>query len=111
MQIGPSLTDSTRIMARKRPVSTRTPAARSASQNRSYSGSASSGGAAASKAGRRPLRASASSENALIASTAPPACTTSRFIFPEASGKMRKCRTLSASSARSASPSPASTPT
>ena len=55
---GPSLTSATCMSARKRPVSTRAPDARSASTTASTSGSATSGGAAATHDGRRPLRVS-----------------------------------------------------
>src|SRR6266550_513096 len=59
---GPSFTSSTSIIAPNSPVSTRVPvpAPRSLSRatNRSYSGTASSGGAASTKLGRRPFFAS-----------------------------------------------------
>ena len=55
---GPSLTDSTAIIAPNRPVSTRAPRSRSAATTRSISGSARSGGAEADQDGRRPLRVS-----------------------------------------------------
>src|SRR5262249_56641547 len=55
---GPSLTNSTCIMAPNRPVAVGTPWARTASTNASYSGTAISGGAAPMKLGRRPFWAS-----------------------------------------------------
>ena len=54
---GPSFTRLTSIRAPKTPVCTGTPSSRSASQNRSYRGSATSGRAAFEKSGRAPLLA------------------------------------------------------
>jgi hypothetical protein len=57
------LTSSTAIFAPKTPRSTGTPSADSSSQNRSYSGSARSAGAAAAKLGRFPFAVSANAVN------------------------------------------------
>jgi hypothetical protein len=56
---GPSLTSDTSMRAPKRPRATAMPSSSSAAQNRSYSGSASSGFAASPKLGRLPFRVSA----------------------------------------------------
>jgi hypothetical protein len=58
---GPSLTSSTSIRAPKTPAATWTPSCRSSSENASYSGSASSGGAASVKLGLFPFAVSTTS--------------------------------------------------
>jgi len=58
MVTGPSFTSSSSMCAPKTPRSTGTPSASSSAQNRSYSGSASSGAAAAVKLGRLPFAVS-----------------------------------------------------
>ena len=93
---GPSLTRETSIRARKRPVATRTPRCWTARVKWSYSFSASSGGAASAKLGRRPLRQSPQSVNWLTTSISPPISASDRFIFPCSSSKIRSVTNLSA---------------
>ena len=71
---GPSLTSSTCMCAWNTPVSTGRPSP-AAARPASYSVLATSGGAAASNAGRRPFRTSPSSVNCETTRTAPPAST------------------------------------
>jgi hypothetical protein len=68
-------------------------------QNRSYSGSASSGGAAPEKLGRLPLAVSAISVNWLTTSAAPRVSSSERSNLPSRS-KIRRRATLPASRAR-----------
>src|SRR5438094_8105104 len=88
---GPSFTSSTSIIAPNSPVATCTPLAAPRSlisaTNRSYSGTASSGGAASMKLGRRPLVTSPYSVNCDTTSTPPlpPTSESARFILPSAS--------------------------
>jgi hypothetical protein len=67
---GPSLTSSTRISERKRPLATVAPRCRSAATTASTSGSACSGRAAATQLGRRPLVVSPYNVNWLTTRTA-----------------------------------------
>src|SRR6266571_3341945 len=114
---GPLFTSSTSIIAPNSPVSTRVPLAAprslSSATNRSYSGIATSGGAASTKLGRRPFCTSPYSVNCETTSTAPPTSASARFIFPSASPNTRRPSTLSAIQARlssvSAEANPAST--
>src|SRR5207248_596922 len=97
---GPSFTSSTSIMAPNSPVATCTPlpAPRSfrSATNRSYSGTASSGGAASMKLGRRPFCTSPYSVNWDTTSTAPCTSASARFILPSASPNTRRPSSLSA---------------
>src|SRR5882724_5489923 len=101
---GPSFTSSTSIIAPNSPVATCTPlpAPRSlmSATNRSYSGMASSGGAASTKLGRRPFFTSPYSVNCDTASTPPPTSARARFILPSASPNTRRPSSLSAIQAR-----------
>src|SRR2546430_7211896 len=114
---GPSFTSSTSIMAPNSPVSTRVPVpaprSRSSATNRSYSGIATSGGAASMKLGRRPLPASPYSVNCDTTSTPPCTSASARFILPAGSLNKRNPRILSAIQGRrssvSAGADPAST--
>jgi hypothetical protein len=91
---GPSLISSTAIRAPKRPVSTWNPALRRPSASASTSGSATSGGAAGSKDGRRPLASEAARVNWETTRNAAPAAAASRFILPSASAKTRSPESL-----------------
>src|SRR5437667_894663 len=97
---GPSFTSSTSIIAPNSPVSTRVPlpAPRSLRRetNRSYNGTASSGGAASMKLGRRPFCTSPYSVNWDTTSTAPCTSASARFILPSASPNTRRPSSLSA---------------
>src|SRR5882762_6677568 len=112
---GPSFTRSTSIMAPNAPVSTRTPLpaprSRSSATNRSYSGTASSGGAASTKLGRRPFFTSPYSVNCDTTSTPPPTSLRARFILPSASPNTRRPSSLSAIQARLSSVSVGANPT
>src|SRR4051812_42637796 len=79
---GPSLTSSSSIFAPKTPVSTGTPSARSSAQKRSYTGSASSGGAASPKLGLLPFAVSAMSVNCDTTSAAPSTSSRERSNLP-----------------------------
>ena len=75
--------DSTCMCWRNRPVATRTPCCVATRRRTSHTAtSASSGAAAATKLGRRPLRQSPSSVNWLTTSIAPPTSASARFILP-----------------------------
>src|SRR5262245_23643815 len=63
MVTGPSLSTTTRICARNRPVATRTPRVRAASTKRSTMRSADAGSIAPSKLGRSPRRTSPNTVN------------------------------------------------
>src|SRR5881392_290174 len=97
---GPSFTSSTSIIAPNSPVSTRVPlpAPRSLRRetNRSYNGTASSGGAASMKLGRRPFCTSPYRVNWDTTSTAPCTSASARFILPSASPNTRRPSSLSA---------------
>src|SRR6266576_656206 len=97
---GPSFTSSTSIIAPNSPVSTRVPlpAPRSLRRetNRSYNGTASSGGAASMKLGRRPFCTSPYSVNWDTTNTAPCTSASARFILPSASPNTRRPSSLSA---------------
>src|SRR2546421_820389 len=110
MVTGPSLTSSSSIFAPKTPRPTGTPRASSSSQNRSYTGSASSGGAASAKLGRLPFAVSARSVNWETTSASPPVSSTLRSNRPAASGKTRSRVTFPARRAASSPASPRPTP-
>src|SRR2546425_9506134 len=95
---GPSFTSSTSIIAPNSPVSTFVPPPRSRNRatNRSYSGTASAGGAASTKLGRRPLWGSPYRVNCDTTSSAPPTSSSARFIFPAVSPNTRSVRIFSA---------------
>src|SRR5262245_2947629 len=75
---GPSLTNSTCIIAWNSPVATTRPAERNSLTTPSYVARAMSGEAASSNDGRRPLRMSPYSVNCETTSTAPPTSATER---------------------------------
>ena len=82
------------MCAPKTPVSTGTPSARSSAQNRSTSGSASSGGAAPEKLGRLPFAVSAISVNCETTSAAPPVSRRLRSKLPVVVGEHAQPRDL-----------------
>src|SRR5262245_42937028 len=98
---GPAFTSATSIRARKRPVTTGRPAARSAFTSASTRGSARSGGAASTKDGRRPRRTSPSRVNCDTTPSVPPTSRSERFIRPASSSKTRRCASFSASAVAS----------
>src|SRR5205823_10097470 len=96
------------------PVSTRVPLpaprSRKSATNRSYSGIATSGGAASMKLGRRPLPASPYSVNCDTTSTPPCTSASARFILPAGSLNNRNPRILSAIQERRSSVSSGAKP-
>ena len=110
MVTGPSFRISTSICAWKRPVSTFNPLFLKRKTNLSKSASASSGGAASVKPGRRPFLVSAIKVNWLTAKSSPPMPLTDRLNFPWLSPKILSPMILSARYLASCSVSPAATP-
>ena len=109
---GPSLTSSTSMSARNRPVTTDTPSARACAATDSTSGSACSGGAASLQLGRRPLRQSPSSVNCETTPSASPA-SSERAVHHALARPRRRAGARASRRARRASlaVSPRATPT
>src|SRR6185312_2472716 len=91
--------------------STRKPRPRRSATRASTSGSASAGGAARSKEGRRPRATDPARVNWETIRKAPPTAARSRFILPASSSKTRKPASFSAAARALSSPSPRSIPT